>query len=293
MSSSIHIPVLVDEVVHWLAPAPGQTIVDGTLGGGGHARVLAERIGSAGRLIALDRDPDVIARAEHELAGMPIHPLQANFCDMPEVLGGLGLKSVDAVLLDVGISSDQIADDERGFSFNSDGPLDLRMNPQEGEPAWRLLQRLSSPHLADLIYEVGEERHSRRIARAIVESRRQHPVRTASQLANLVRRCVPAGNRRGFDPATRTFQALRIAVNHELKSLEIGLRRIPDCIVPNGRIAVISFHSLEDRRVKTAFRDDKRYEVLTKKPIRPSEDEISRNPRSRSARLRVARRTDL
>jgi 16S rRNA (cytosine1402-N4)-methyltransferase len=198
---------------------------------------------------------------------------------------------VDGVVLDLGMSSDQLADPERGFSFDADGPLDLRFDPSKGEPAWRLVNRLSAEHLADLIYFYGEERHSRRIARAIVERRRDDPIRTARELADLVRRCVPRSRNTRIDPATKTFQALRIAVNDELKSLEIGLRRIPECLRPAGRLAIISFHSLEDRRVKEAFRDDPRYEALTRKPIRPSEEEIAVNPRARSARLRVAART--
>ena len=196
------------------------------------------------------------------------------------------------MVLDLGVSSDQLADPVRGFSFSADGPLDLRFDPSAGEPAWRLVNRLSAEHLADLIYHYGEERYSRRIARAIVKARREKPIKRAAELADLVRRCVPT-SRGGhqIDPATRTFQALRIAVNDELKSLEIALRRIPDCLRPQGRLAVISFHSLEDRRVKEAFRDDPRYQVLTRKPVRPSAQEIADNPRARSAKLRVAART--
>jgi 16S rRNA (cytosine1402-N4)-methyltransferase len=197
------------------------------------------------------------------------------------------------VILDLGMSSDQLADPRRGFSFDAEGPLDLRFDPSAGEPAWRLVNRLGADHLADLIYHYGEERHSRRIARAIVDQRRQEPIHSAHQLAEIVRRAVPGPRRRyRIDPATRTFQALRIAVNDELKSLEIGLRRIPECLVRGGRFAVISFHSLEDRRVKEAFRDDPRLEVLTKKPVRPTADEVARNSRARSARLRVARRVE-
>jgi len=279
-------------VIDWLAPKPGQVIVDGTLGGGGHARALAERVGIDGRVIGLDRDPDAIARAITEFNGLPLKPIHANFCDLPEVLAAEGLEKVDAILLDVGISSDQLADGDRGFSFQSEGPLDLRMDPMKGDPAWRLIERLSEKHLADLIYEFGEERFSRRIARKVVETRRKSPILTSHQLAELVRKCVPSGRRQNLDPATRTFQALRIAVNDELRSLDIALRRIPDCLHPHGRVAIISFHSLEDRRVKVAFRDDNRYEVLTKKPVRPSDAEIARNPRCRSGRLRVAARAN-
>jgi 16S rRNA (cytosine1402-N4)-methyltransferase len=287
----VHIPVLLDEIVEWLAPRPGRVLVDGTLGGGGHTRALAELVGPEGLVIALDRDAEAIERAEAGLTGLPVKLVQGNFCDLPEVLDSLEVAAVDGVVLDLGMSSDQLADMERGFSFSSPGPLDLRFDPSRGEPAWRLVNRLSAGHLADLIYLYGEERQSRRIAQTIVEERRLNPIRTAAALAELVRRCVP-GPRHGprIDPATRTFQALRIAVNEELKSLEIALRRIPERLARGGRMAVISFHSLEDRRVKEAFRDDPRWEVLTKKPLLPQPREIDENPRSRSAKLRVAQK---
>lgn len=287
-----HVPVMLDEIVHWLAPREGAVIVDGTLGGGGHTRALAERVGPDGTVLALDLDPAAIDRAERCLAGMPVKLAQANFCDLPEVLDELEIEAVDGVLLDLGLSSDQLNDASRGFSFSTDGPLDLRFDPTSGEPAWRLVNRLSAEKLADLIYLYGEERHSRRIARAIVERRRKQPIRDALELAELVRRCIPRRpGRERIDPATRTFQALRIAVNEELKSLEIALRRLPDCLRPEARMAIISFHSLEDRRVKEAFRDDPRLKPLTAKPIRADEEEVARNPRSRSAKLRVAART--
>ena len=285
----VHVPVMLDEVVRWLAPCPGGMIVDGTLGGGGHARALAERVGRGGRVIALDRDPAAVAAAEGNLAGLPVELARANFCDVPDVLRQLGIAAVDGVFLDLGVSSDQLADPRRGFSFGGEGSLDLRFDPTSGEPAWRLVNRMSVEHLAELISRFGEERYSRRIARAIVQRRRERRIETAGELAELVRQCVPRSRAgRQIDPATRTFQALRIAVNDELKSLEIALRRTPDCLCDGGRLAVISFHSLEDRRVKEAFRDDERLEVLTKKPIRPSPEELGRNPRARSAKLRVA-----
>ena len=284
-----HQPVMLHEVAEWLSPEPGQTLVDGTLGGGGHTRVLADGVGLQGLVIALDRDPAALAMAEETLAGQPVKLVGANFCELPEVLEQIGVDAVDGILLDLGMSSDQLADNERGFSFDSSGPLDLRFDPTQGEPAWRLLERLSSEHLANLIYEYGEERGSRRIARTIVEQRRSRPIRTASELAELIRHVMRKSSR--IDPATRTFQALRIAVNDELKSLEIALRRLPDCLRIGGRLAIMSFHSLEDRRVKQAFRSDSRLEVLTRRPIRPTEKETKENPRSRSAKLRVARRT--
>jgi 16S rRNA (cytosine1402-N4)-methyltransferase len=165
--------VLRDEVLHWLQPQPGQVLVDGTLGGGGHTRLLAEHVGPSGQIISLDRDPAAIERAAAALAGLPIKLAQSNFCDLPEVLHGIGIAAIDGILLDLGMSSDQLADADRGFSFDADGPLDLRFDPLEGEPAWRLINRLSAEHLAHLIYFYGEERYSRRIARAIVEQRRR------------------------------------------------------------------------------------------------------------------------
>src|SRR5262245_14184671 len=289
-ASPIHVPVLAAEVIESLNPQPGQVIVDGTLGGGGHTRLLAERVGrSNGFVIALDRDQAAIAAAERNLSGLPVKVASANFSELPVVLGELELDAVDGVLLDLGLSSDQLADVERGFSFDSSGPLDLRFNPEEGEPAWKLITRLPERELADVIYRNGEERLSRRIARRIVEQRTERPIRTASELAELVRRCVPRSVDR-IDPATRTFQALRIAVNRELESLETALKEIPNCLKVGGRFAIISFHSLEDRRVKEAFRSDQRLKPLTKKPVRPTEEEVQRNPRSRSAKLRVAER---
>jgi 16S rRNA (cytosine1402-N4)-methyltransferase len=292
MSSAppIHVPVLPAEVLAWIDPKPGQIIVDGTLGGGGHTRMIAERLNGQGFVLGLDRDPAAVAAAERNLAGLPIKIAQSNYCDLPDVLGEIDVPAVDAVLLDLGLSSDQLADRNRGFSFEADGELDLRFNPDEGAPAWQLLDRLKENEIADFIYKYGEERFSRRIARRIVDARTERrPVRTARELAELVRRSVPRTEQR-IDPATRTFQALRIVVNGELQSLDLALQRIPDLLKPGGKLAIISFHSLEDRPVKEAFRSDERLEVLTKKPVVAGEEELARNPRSRSAKLRVARR---
>ncbi|MEO8495822.1 MAG: 16S rRNA (cytosine(1402)-N(4))-methyltransferase RsmH [Planctomycetota bacterium] len=289
-SKTVHVPVLANEVMEWLDPQPGKIIVDGTLGGGGHSRLLAERLGGQGQIIGIDRDPQAVERTATLLEGLPVTCLHGSYGDLPEILNELGIAQVDGILLDLGLSSDQLADRERGFSFATDGPLDLRFDPTQGEPAWRLLDRLSAEHLANIIFEFGEERYSRRIASAVVEARRQSPIRTAGELADLVRRCVPRSRGTTLDPATRTFQALRIAVNDELGILDSALARFPDCVRAGGRIAIISFHSLEDRRVKVAFRQDERYVILTKKPIRPNESEIHRNARSRSAKLRVAER---
>ena len=287
---TVHVPVMTDEVLQYLDARPGMLIVDGTLGGGGHAERLLPLILPGGQILALDRDPQAVAAGRLRFANQPVLVVESNFCDLPQVLESQGLGPADGIVLDLGLSSDQLADQQRGFSFDTEGELDLRFSPESGEPAWRLLQRLPERDLADLIFQLGEERYSRRVARTIVAERRKRPIRTARELAELVRRCVPRSPRMRIDPATRTFQALRIAVNDELGSLEQALERFPDCLKPGGRLAVISFHSLEDRLVKHAFRQDARYAILTKKPIRPNEAELQRNARSRSARLRVAAR---
>lgn len=291
MTASVHTSVLPAEVLALLDVAPGMRVVDGTLGGGGHARLLAEAVGPTGLVVALDRDPSAIARGVESLAGLPVRFAQANFCDIPEVLDALEIERVDRVLLDVGLSSDQLADPERGFSFDAPGPLDLRFDPTEGEPAWRLVNRMRPESLADIIYEFGEERFSRRIARRIAAVREREPIRTARDLARIVVSAVPRQHPPPrIHPATRTFQALRIAVNQELKSLRIALERIPTRLAADGRLAVIAFHSLEDRLVKEAFRNRQVWEPLTRSPVEASDEEVTRNPRSRSAKLRVARR---
>lgn len=289
MADSIHTSVLPAEVMSYLAVEPGMTVVDGTLGGGGHTRLLVEAVGPEGRVIALDRDPTAIERGARELAGRPVRFAQANFCDIPEVLDALEIERVDRVLLDIGLSSDQLADDARGFSFDSEGPLDLRFDPTEGEPAWRMINRLRPETLADIIYEFGEERFSRRIARRIADVREREPIKTSRDLARVVMAAVPRQKPpQRIHPATRTFQALRIAVNQELKSLRIALERVPTRLTPGGRLAVISFHSLEDRLVKEAFRNRQTWEPLTKSPVEASAEEVATNPRSRSAKLRAA-----
>jgi 16S rRNA (cytosine1402-N4)-methyltransferase len=288
-----HVPVLPDQVLEALAPGPGQILVDATVGAGGHARLLAERLGPAGRLIGLDRDAAMLDLARARLAGLPVTLVHANFDQLSEVLGKLGIDQVDGVLADLGVCSDQIDDPERGFSFQQPGPLDMRMDRSESESAGSLIQRLSERDLADLIFEYGEERFSRRIARRIVEGRRQTPLLTTEQLAELVRRAVPwpKGRRRpAIDPATRTFQALRIAVNDELGALDRLLADLPKSLKVGGRAAIISFHSLEDRRVKQTFRDKSHWQALTRKPVHAGEEELRNNPRARSAKLRAAKR---
>ncbi len=288
MSKVVHVPVLLEEVLAALDPQPGQHLVDGTLGGGGHTKALAAKVAPDGAVLAIDRDAAAIAAAEENLRGLPVLLAHASYQELPELLRELSWPPVDGVLLDLGLSSDQLADRQRGFSFDADGPLDLRFDSSVGEPASRLVNQLKAENLANLIYELGEERYSRRIARAIVAAREQAPIRTAAELAAIVRRVVPRSRQERIDPATRTFQALRIAVNDELGALRDILQSLPRCVRPGGRVAIISFHSLEDRLVKQAFRDDPRYRVITRRPITASDAELSQNPRARSAKLRVA-----
>ena len=287
---TIHTAVLPREAIDSLCLEPSGIIIDGTLGGGGHTRMIAEAVGKEGLVIGLDRDPLAIARCERSLAGQPVVLCQSNFSESTEVLEELQIDKVDGILLDLGLSSDQLEDDTRGFSFHSEGPLDLRFDTHVGEPAYRLINRMRQEHLANLIFEYGEERLSRRIARKLVELRDRQELRSAKQIADVIYGCYPKAAQQRIHPATRTFQALRIAVNDELRSLEIALKRLPNLIKPGGRLAIISFHSLEDRRVKRAFREDERLEVVTRKPITAEDDEIHANPRSRSAKLRVAQR---
>ncbi len=285
-----HVAVLPAEVLRFLAPAPGEVIVDATVGAGGHARLIAKRLGPTGRLIGLDRDETMLGLARPRLTGLPAALIHSNFDRLRDVLDEQGVAAADGVLADLGFCSDQMDAPERGLSFSQPGPLDMRLDPTRGEPASVLLRRLNERDLADLIYEYGEERFSRRIARRIVEARRTGLPQTTEELAELVRRCVPRGKRPAIDPATRTFQALRIAVNDELGALDRLLAQLPRCLKPGGRAVLISFHSLEDRRVKVAFRDRERWEVLTPKPVQATEEEVRANPRARSAKLRAARR---
>ena len=290
--AAVHRPVLSDEVVSWLVPEgrEGVVLVDGTAGGGGHTRLLAERVGTAGRVVGIDRDPAMLALAEEAVRGLPVTLIHAPYRDVKEVLADLGLDSVDGILLDLGLSSDQLSWTHRGFSFATDGPLDMRFDPDgDGPSAADLVNTLNEEELARIIYEYGEERFSRRVARRIVEARKLGAITTTGKLAELVRRSIP-GKWGPLDVSTRTFQALRIAVNDELGQLESTLALLPDVLRPGGRAAIISFHSLEDRRVKHAFRDDPRLNVLTRKPVTASPGELATNPRARSAKLRVAER---
>jgi 16S rRNA (cytosine1402-N4)-methyltransferase len=275
--------------VSWLAPEAGSVVVDGTVGAGGHAAELSRLVGSEGRVIGLDRDPEMLELAAQATHGLPVTLVNASYSDLDRILEDLELDGVDALLLDLGLSSDQLSWRHRGFSFAEDGPLDMRYDPKTRETAADLVNNLDEKELADLIFEYGEERHSRRIAHKIVEARRVEPIVTTSRLAEIVRRGVP-GKWGQIDPATRTFQALRIAVNEELDRLDDLLANLAGYLKPGGKAAIISFHSLEDRRVKHAFRDDPELTVLTRKPVTASAEELATNPRARSAKLRVAQR---
>ncbi len=285
-SAPRHRPVLAAEVVAGLAPMPGELAVDCTTGGGGHTKLLAERVLPGGRVIALDQDPGMLALARATLEGLAVSYHAANFEQLPALLGGA---RADVLLADLGFSSDQLGDHSRGLSFQHDGPLDMRLNPASGATAADLVNTLSEGALADIFFEYGEERKSRWVAKRIAERRKTKPFATTADLADVVRRSVPRSGK--LDPATRVFQALRIAVNDELGVLDRLLAVLPDCVAIGGRVGVISFHSLEDRRVKQAlYRDPEVWEPLTRKPIEATEDEVRANPRARSAKLRLARR---
>ena len=283
-----HAPVLPAETLRLLDPKPGETWVDCTVGAGGHSRLIAEQLGTTGRLIGLDQDPTMLELARPRLAGLPVELVHANFDQLPDLLANRGIERVDGVLADLGFASDQMQDATRGFSFRTDGPLDMRLDPTTGATAAEYVNDLSEAALADVFWEYGEERHSRRVARKIVERRKTKPFTTTADLADVVRSCVPRSG--GIDPATRVFQALRIAINDELGALDRLLAALPKVVKPGGRAGVISFHSLEDRRVKHAFRAAGLWEALTRKPVEAGDAEQATNPRSRSAKLRVARR---
>ena len=289
MTKVAHVSVLPAETLALLAPRPGEVFVDCTAGLGGHTHAIAQAVGPAGRVIALDQDATMLALAGPRLAGLPVTLLHANFESLPELLANAGVTRIDGLLADLGFCSDQVSDPARGFSFQADGPLDMRLNPDAGATAADLVNTLSEGVLADLIFEYGEERKSRWVAKRIVERRATKPFATTADLADLVRRTVPRSG--SIDPATRVFQALRIAVNDELGALDRLLAALPGLVRQGGRVAVISFHSLEDRRVKSAlFKVPEVWHPLSKKPVEAGPEEQARNPRARSAKLRAARR---
>jgi len=292
-----HIPVLLDPVIELLDPAAGQIMLDCTLGRGGHAGIIMPRLAPGGRYIGLDADPANLqfVREAQPDPPVPMNLIHRNFIHARQVLNELNLDGVDLLLADLGFASSQMADAQRGLSFNADGPLDMRLDPSSDTTAAALVNRLDERELADMIYQYGEERLSRRIARKIVETRRRSPIESTRQLAELCAAAYgPRGRRQRIDPATRTFQALRIAVNDELDALRTLLDDLPALLRPGGRAVIISFHSLEDRMVKHAFNDYARGgqgERLTKKPVTADEAERANNPRARSAKLRAIRWT--
>ncbi|MEO8462626.1 MAG: 16S rRNA (cytosine(1402)-N(4))-methyltransferase RsmH [Chloroflexota bacterium] len=311
--SAVHVPVLIEEVVSMLAPAPGSLQIDGTIGGGGHAERILEATNPDGRLLGLDADGAAITRVRERLGprfGDRLSLRQANFRELASVAPAAGFGEVDGCFLDLGLSSFQLADTERGFGFRTKGLLDMRFDVTKGVPASELIASLDAPELVALFRRYGEEPFAGRIARAIVEARRTAPIRTAEDLASLIERVAPAQapGRRRIHPATRVFQALRIAVNEELDSLAVGLEAALGLMRPGGRLVVLSYHSLEDRIVKRYFQAERRgcvcapeapvcicgrvprVRLLAPKGLIPGEEELATNPRARSARLRVAER---
>jgi len=290
-----HVSVLLKEAIDFLAVQRGGTYIDATVGLGGHSYEIAKRLGAAGHLIGVDKDPAALELARERL--QPSSELEGDWPQITLLHGSFakigerfGSASADGLLADLGVSSLQLRDTKRGFSFQAEGALDMRMNPQAELTAEQVVNRLDERTLADVIYEFGEERRSRRIARAIVRSR---PIRTSTQLAEVIAAAARPMKSERIHPATRTFQALRIFVNRELDDLQALLKAAPRVLKPGGRLVIISFHSLEDRIVKDALRDgvkQNHYRLLTKKPVSPGEEEIDRNPRSRSAKLRAAER---
>ena len=303
-----HVPVMLAEVLAKLDPQPGEVYLDGTFGGGGYARAILERADCT--IWAIDRDPQAIARGAVLASAFPgrLHLVEGRFGDLLTLLDSHGVGALDGVVLDLGVSSFQIDDAARGFSFRTDGPLDMRMGGA-GPSAADLVARLSADELADVLFKFGEERQSRRIARAIVAARTVQPITTTAQLAGIIRGVLPP-DRSGIDPATRSFQALRIGVNEELVEIERALNQATRILRPGGRLVVVSFHSLEDRIVKHFMNDaagqapwpirhdprgllptaEARFELLTRKALRPGAAEVAANPRARSARLRALRR---
>ncbi|HQL89792.1 MAG TPA: 16S rRNA (cytosine(1402)-N(4))-methyltransferase RsmH [Syntrophales bacterium] len=309
--SAYHEPVLLEELLHSLHLRPDGIYVDGTLGGGGHARAILAATAPGGILVGIDRDDDALAESARVLEpfGRRAVLVKGNYADVREILDRLGIERVDGIVLDLGMSSHQIEAAARGFSFSKPAPLDMRMDRDAPVSARDLVNRADARELERILRDYGEERQAGRIARAIVERRRAAPIETTDELAALIASAMPAPMRHGrIHPATRSFQALRIAVNDELNSLARGIASGIDCLREGGRFSVITFHSLEDRMVKECFRDASRgcrcpadlpvcacggkprIRVLTRKPVRPGEGEVARNPRARSARLRTAER---
>jgi 16S rRNA (cytosine1402-N4)-methyltransferase len=297
LPQSGHDPVMMNEVLNHLAPGPGKVIVDCTTGRGGHSRVLAQQLGDQGQLICLDADPRNLEFARSRLADVAakVRFFHANFAELPDVLEAAAVGRVDGILADLGISTNQLFESDYGMSFSADMPLDMRIDPRVGTSAADLVNSLREEDLANVLYELAQERYSRRIARKIGEARRISPIKTTGRLAELVRSAIPrrGGAPEKIDPATRTFLALRMAVNQEMGNLQMVLKTAPGLLNGGGRFAVISFQSMEDRLVKQAFRSLEANgvcEILTPRPLSPTTEEIAANPRSRSAKLRCIRK---
>ncbi len=299
LDNVVHLPVLAEEVVAWLRPRTQGWYLDCTVGLGGTAERILQCSDPDGMLIGIDHDPLAIAHAHTRLHvyRSRVRLMCENFQDVKSVMRAANREHVDGILFDLGVSSAQLDQPERGFSFQRDGPLDMRMNPTCGQSADVLVNTLPETQLATIIHAFGEERYARRIARAIVHARSHTPLRTTMDLSRVVQQSVPKSYRYGrLHPATRTFQAFRLAVNHELDALKIALGDITDFLAPGGRLCVIAFHSLEDRIVKHTFRRvaqeaSDQWTILTKKPVVPAREERIANPRARSAKLRVIERT--
>ncbi|MFN3286600.1 MAG: 16S rRNA (cytosine(1402)-N(4))-methyltransferase RsmH [bacterium] len=288
----VHVPVLVDAVLEWLQPRPGGLYVDATVGAGGHAERILEACGPDGQLVGIDRDPEALEAAGRRLSPYTsrVRLVGGDFRHLRDLLQEAGVREADGILFDLGVSSLQLERAERGFSFHLPGPLDMRMDPRQPQTAADLVNGLPENQLAELIQRYGEEPFARRIARSIV---RRRPLRTTTDLVEAVQAAVPRSRwPRRIHVATRTFQALRIATNQELDALEAALAQVPDVLRPGARVVVISFHSLEDRLVKQAFRSDPSLRPLIRKPVRPGREEVRQNPRARSARLRAAERVE-
>ena len=289
----MHLPVLLSEVLEYLCPEPGDVILDGTLGGGGHAARIIEKIAPGGKLIGIDRDPEAIERIVQKFGDQGIF-VNDDFRNVDRILKEVGADLIDGAVFDLGVSSYQIDDGRRGFSFLKDGPLDMRFDAAEGISAEKVVNEFGKEELADIIRKYGEERHARLVATAICAERRKKRISTTGDLVDVIRGAVGRKyTRQRIHPAARTFQALRIFVNDELGSAEEAVRVTLPHLRPGARICVISFHSLEDRIVKNVLRDAARagqMKLVTKKPVTPSREEIGSNPRSRSAKLRVAER---
>ncbi len=310
MESCYHVPIMAGEVLELLAPERGGVFVDGTLGGGGHSSLILSKLGDGGRLFGIDRDDEAIAEASRRLSGSPAFTaVHGNFFDMRNLLAPYGVTGADGILLDLGVSSHQLDDASRGFSYGADAKLDMRMDRTESLSAYEVVNGYGEKKLFEIIRDYGEERFAHRIAAAIAKARENAPIETTTELSDIIKRAIPAAARRdGPHPAKRTFQAIRIEVNGELAGLEKAVTSAARFLNPGGVIAVITFHSLEDRIVKNVFKAlqhpctcppsapvcvcgrKQELEIITGKPITASEEELSANPRSRSAKLRAAKR---